>query len=1375
MVRWTVHFYLYSMCFVSNREKLTSLLARAASTTATNFSSWSMDGASNSTTGRNTWLNPAVTNIYYIHSFYRQEHVAQSCSDKHILHTQLLQAGTCGSILQWQTYSFYRQEHMLQSCRTNIYYIHSFYRQEHVAQSCSDKHILHTQLLQAGTCGSILQWQTYTTYTASTGRNMRLNMTNIYYIHSFYRQEHVAQSCSDKHTTYTASTGRNTWLNPAVTNIYYIHSFYRQEHMAQSCSDKHILHTQLLQAGTRGSSCSDKHILHTQLLQEHVAQSCSDKHILHTQLLQAGTRGFNPAAGTCGSTVTNILHTQLLQAGTRGSILQSILLQGTNIYYIHSFYRQEHVAQSCWDKHILRTQLLQAGTRGSILQWQTYTTYTASTGRNTWLNPAVTNIYYIHSFYRQEDVAQSCSDKHILYTQLLQAGTRGSILQWQTYTTYTASTGRNMWFNPAVTNIYYIHSFYRQEHVAQSCSDKHILHTQLLQAGTCGSILQWQTYTTYTASTGRNMWLNPAVTNIYYIHSFYRQEHVAQSCSDKHILHTQLLQAGRRGSIMQWQTYTIHTQLLQAGTCGSIMQWQTYTTYTAFTGRKWNTWLNPAVTNIYYIHSFYRQKHVAQSCSDKHILHTQLLQAGTRGSILRGQTYTTYTASTGRKTWLNPAVTNIYYIHSFYRQEHVVQSCRDKHILHTQLLQAGRRGSILQWQTYTTYTASTGRNTWLNPAVTNIYYIHSFYRQEHVVQSCSDKHILHTQLLQAGTCGSILQGQTYTTYTASTGRNMWLNPAVTNIYYIHSFYRQEHVAQSCSDKHILHTQLLQAGTRGSILQGQIYTTYTASTGRNTWFNPAVTNIYYIHSFYRQEHVAQSCRDKHILHTQLLQAGTHVWFNPAVTKIYYIHSFYRQEHVAQSCSDKHILHTQLLQAGTCGSILQWQTYTTYTASTGRNTWLNHAVTNIYYIHSFYRQEHMAQSCSDKHILHTQLLQAGTRGSIMQWQTHTTYTASTGRNTWLNHAVTNIYYIHSFYRQEHVVQSCSDKHILHTQLLQAGTCGSILQWQTYYIHSFYRQEHVAQSCSDKHILHTQLLQAGTCGSILQWQTYYIHSFYRQEHMAQSCSDKHILHTQLLQAGTHGSILQWQTYTTYTASTGRNTWLNPAVTNIYYIHIFYRQEDVAQSCSDKHILYTQLLQAGTRGSILQWQTYTTYTASTGRNTWLNPAVTNIYYIYSIYRQEHVAQSCSDKHILHTQLLQAGTRGSILQWQTYTTYTASTGRNMWFNPAVTNIYYIHSFYKQEHVAQSCSDKHILHTQLLQAGRRGSIMQWQTYTIHTQLLQAGTCGSIMQWQTYYIHSFYRQEVEHVAQSCSDKYILHTQLLQAETRGSILQWQTYTT
>ena len=70
-----------------------------------------------------------------------------------------------------------------------------------------------------------------------------------------------------------------------------------------------------------------------------------------------------------------------------------------------------------------------------------------------------------------------------------------------------------MWFNTAVTNIYYIHSFYRQEHVAQSCSDKHI-HTQLLQAGTRGSILQGQTYTTYTASTGRNMWLNPAVTNI---------------------------------------------------------------------------------------------------------------------------------------------------------------------------------------------------------------------------------------------------------------------------------------------------------------------------------------------------------------------------------------------------------------------------------------------------------------------------------------------------------------------------------------------------------------------------------------------------------------------------------------------------------------------------------------------------------------------------------------------------------------------------------------------------------------------------------------------------------------------------------------------
>ena len=182
---------------------------------------------------------------------------------------------------------------------------------------------------------------------------------------------------------------------------------------------------------------------------------------------------------------------------------------------------------------------------------------------------------------------------------------------------------------------------------------------------------------------------------------------------------------------------------------------------------------------------------MVQSCSDKHILH----------------------------------------VHSFYRQEHQVQSCSDKH------------------------TASTGRNTWFNPAGTNIYYIHSFYRQEHVAQSCSDKHILHS------------------TYTASTGRNMWLNPAGTNIYYIHSFYRQEHVVQSCSDKHIIRTQLLQAGRRGSILLGQTYTTYTASTGRNTWLNPAVTNIYYIHSFYRQEHVVQYCSDKHILHTQLLQAGT----------------------------------------------------------------------------------------------------------------------------------------------------------------------------------------------------------------------------------------------------------------------------------------------------------------------------------------------------------------------------------------------------------------------------------------------------------------------------------------------------------------------
>ena len=846
---------------------------------------------------------------------------------------------------------------------------------------------------------------------------------------------------------------------------------------------------------------------------------------------------------------------------------------------------------------ILHIQLLQAGTRGSILQWQIYTTYTASTGRNMWLNPAVTNIYYIHSFYRQEHVAQSCSDKHILHTQLLQAGTRGSILQWQTYTTYTASTGRNTWLNPAVTNIYCIHSFYRQEHVVQSCSDKHILHTQLLQAGTRGSILQWQTYTTYTASTGRNMWLNPAVTNIYYIHSFYRQEHVAQYCSDKHILHTQLLQAGTH----MWfnpaviNIYYIHSFYRQEYTCGSILQWQTYTTYTASTGR--NTWLNPAVTNIYYIHSFYRQEHVAQSCSDKHILHTQLLQAGTCGSILQWQTYTTYIASTGRNTWLNPAVTNIYYIHSFYRQEHVAQSYSDKYILHTQLLQTGTRGSILQWQTYTTYTASTGRNT-------------------HVVQSCSDKHILHTQLLQAGTRGSILQWQTYTTYTASTGRNT-------------------HVVQSCRDKHILHTQLLQAGTRGSILQWQTYTTYTASTGRNMWLNPAVTNIYYIHRFYRQEHVAQSCRDKRILHTQLLQAGTR------------------------------------------GSILQWQTYTTYTASTGRNTWLNPAGTNIYYIHSFYRQEHVAQSCRDKHILHTQLLQAGTCGSILQWQTYTTYIASTGRNTWLNPAVTNIYYIHSFYRQEHVAQSCSDKHILHTQLLQAGTRGSIMQGQTY-------TTYTASTGRN-----TWLNPAGT-------NIYYIHSFYRQEHVAQSCSHKHILHTQLLQAGTRGSILQGQTYTTYTASTGRNTWLNPAVTNIYYIHSFYRQEHVAQSCSDKHILHTQLLQAGTRGSIMQWQTYTTYTASTGRNTWLNHAVTNIYYIHSFYRQEHVAQSCSDKHILHTQLLQAGTRGSILLGQTYTTYTASTGRKTWLNPAGTNIYYVHSFYRQEHVAQSCSDKHILHTQLL-------------------------------------------------------------------------------
>ena len=80
------------------------------------------------------------------------------------------------------------------------------------------------------------------------------------------------------------------------------------------------------------------------------------------------------------------------------------------------------------------------------------------------------------------------------------------------------------------------------------------------------------------------------------LYYYYRQEHVAQSCSDKHILHTQLLQAGTRGSILQWQTYTIHTQLLQAGTRGSILQWQTYTTYTASTGR--NMWFNTAVTNI---------------------------------------------------------------------------------------------------------------------------------------------------------------------------------------------------------------------------------------------------------------------------------------------------------------------------------------------------------------------------------------------------------------------------------------------------------------------------------------------------------------------------------------------------------------------------------------------------------------------------------------------------------------------------------------------------------------------------------------------------------------------------------------------------------